>query len=304
MEKRFLNRIRGERAYCASASVFLPQIALARWGTIGVLVLSVFIFNFILFSIRVSGQGSYWNFWTARHYGLSFNFSRGARCAHILFILILECSYGKFPFRISQPNIIFADHPRVARRPRLDLRSIEVRQFNDDLRVQAHQHHLPPPFNDMYDRAGRPSGPGSGTCKCTVTAINGNTISADDIDVDSVRHLTIVVPANDPLLTSLKAGDVIFVAGDESSSTIRAYGIQKRPPSDDQRDADDSFALIRTCCEAELASNHDVASCRPHFSVKQSSEYGKARTSLSKLDSIRASSQNSMRLPIRAYRYS
>jgi hypothetical protein len=88
-------------------------------------------------------------------------------------------------------------------------------------------------MNDFFDRSGRPpGGHDGGMCRCTVVSVSGNTIIADDVDESTTTRLTIIVPSDSPTATTstLKAGDVFFVAGDREGGIIKAFGIRKLPP--------------------------------------------------------------------------
>lgn len=231
MEESILARIRAEAVHVRPRAYFSLQLVALALLAIAVLVFSILVFNFIFFTVRINGNGTLLDFGPRGFLAYALFFPWPFLFLDIACIVLLEMLVRRFRFGYRSPILYLL----------IGLAAICIAggfamdrgtSFNDHLLNRAHENRLPPPFGALYGRAPQPPGPGSGVCKCTITAIHGTTISADDADADPIRHLTIIADPHDPALSTLKVGDVVFVAGDESSSTIRAYGIHRDAPQD------------------------------------------------------------------------
>ena len=84
----------------------------------------------------------------------------------------------------------------------------------------------------MYEGV-RPPPPGSGICRCTILAIEGNVLTVEDTrpigDSGATTTLTVVLPLDSrrATTTDLAVGDVVFIAGEEKDGVIEAFGVKK-----------------------------------------------------------------------------
>lgn len=99
-------------------------------------------------------------------------------------------------------------------------------------RLHDRRDRLPAPVGRLYEGAHRGNMKGSGVCRCTILAIEGNILTVEDTR-DATTTLTVVVPTTGrrATTTDLSVGDVIFIAGEEEGGIIEAFGIRKE---DDQ----------------------------------------------------------------------
>lgn len=211
---------------------FTLRVAASVLLGLAILVISIFICNFILFSIRLNAEDS------LLHFG-----PRGLGAFLRLFpwwlllldlgliallqSLLRQCKLGyRTPvafvmlwllcFSLAAGFLVDRGTP-----------------FNDELLLRADERGLPPPFNDVYGGARRMPPQGGGMCHhCTITAIEGNTLTVIDSRAPATTSITVVLPPNDPraTTTALQVGDTVFIAGDEDDGVIYAFGIRKTPP--------------------------------------------------------------------------
>src|SRR5258708_15496816 len=192
------------------------------------LVVSVFLVNYVFFSLRISGRSSLLNFGARGIYPLLIFFPWTVLLIDIALLILVEWLLKKFRFGYRSPTIYLL-LALVAATMSAGYFIDRGTGFNEVLLRQADEHHLGP-FDDFYTNARRAPPPGSGFCKCTITAINGNVITALDIDVNSSTTLTILLPPDYTDVSSLKVGELIFVAGAVSATdTIQAFGIRPIP---------------------------------------------------------------------------
>jgi hypothetical protein len=87
---------------------------------------------------------------------------------------------------------------------------------------------LPPPLGALYGEFGKQKPRGSGICRCTIESIQGNTITLIDTR-DATTTLTVALPERSLYVStsSLKVGDVVYVAGVEKDGLIQAFGLRK-----------------------------------------------------------------------------
>lgn len=90
---------------------------------------------------------------------------------------------------------------------------------------------LPPPLGMFYEGMHRPPQQGSGVCRCVVLDIDGHTLLVQDTR-GATGTLTVILPDDDrrATTTGVEIGDTIFIAGDERDGVIQAFGIRKERP--------------------------------------------------------------------------
>jgi len=232
LRDKVLAKISKEHVSPHSRAYFAAKIAVLAVIAFAVLAISVFLCNFIFFAIQASGSNHLLGFGNRGLQLFIRVFPWWLLVIDIGLVVILEALLRRFRFGYKSP-VLYLLFGLAIVTISIAYTVDRATPFNDFLRDRAHEHRLPPPLNDIYERSGElPGGPDGGLCRCTITAIQGNIIQADDIDVGTTTHLTIILPQNDERATStgLTVGDVVFIAGDRDGGTLRAYGIQKLPP--------------------------------------------------------------------------
>jgi hypothetical protein len=208
----------------------LHVIAMALLAML-VLMVTVLIINFISFSIRINGHDSLLSFGPQGIGEFIHIFPWWLLGIDLILIALLELLVRSFKFGYRIP-VLYMVLAIVLLSGTIGLVLDRGTTVNDHFLNDADHHRLPGPLNEAFK--GVREAPHPGTCNCTVTGIQGNVLSADDVDPDSTTHYTIIVPMSDPLLPTIKVGDVVFAFGtQQGTSTISAFGLRLQ-----QKDAD------------------------------------------------------------------
>lgn len=230
MKEQILKRINANTLHMRPKLYFTAQVIALVALTFAILVISVFICNFILFSIRINSHDVLLGFGP-----------RGFEAFIILFpwpllvldgglIILLQRLLRKFRFGYKSPVLLlFAG--LIVLTGAIGLILDRDTPLNDVLLRGSDEHRLPMPIGDMYGRA-RHLLPDAGFCKCLITAIDGNTLSV--VDSRSTTTLRVILPMDDGHATTsgLSVGDTILVAGDRDGAIIEAFGVRKVSPDE------------------------------------------------------------------------
>lgn len=211
---------------------FVLKVAALAAVLVGIVLVSVFILNFILFSIRISSQDVLLGFGTRGIEAFLSLFPWSLLAIDILLVFGAQWLLREFKFGYKLPIVYVLAGLLVATGAAgfvLDRGT----GLNDELLSRFDHDELHGPVGQLYGAARHLPPPGQGICRCVITAINGNTLTV--VDSRSTTTLTVVVPEDDPHATTsgLSVGDVIVIAGDGDSDTddivIRAFGVHKLP---------------------------------------------------------------------------
>ncbi len=211
---------------------FIAKVAVLALVALAIVLVSIFLLNFILFSIRISSQDALLGFGARGLAAFFALFPWGLLIIDVLLIagaqwLLREFKAGyKLPISFVLMGLLAAVIVGGALLDRAGL--------NDRLLDRFDRDELHGPLGDLYGSARILPPPGQGVCQCVITAIDGNMLHVQDLR--SAAMLTVIIPSNDPHATTsgLSVGDVVFVAGDgdgdEDDLVIKAFGIRKLPP--------------------------------------------------------------------------
>jgi hypothetical protein len=226
MRERILEKIDTRELSMRPKIYFTLKVAALVLITLAVLVISIFIFNFILFSSRINGHESLLGFGPRGILTFLEFFPWWLLGIDIALIILLEWLLRQFRFGYKSPVLYLLLTLLVVTASTAFLIDRGT-AFNDQLLDRAEHHHLPPPLNNFYGEAHHHASPDSGLCTCIITAISQNSLTLRD--TMSSTTLTVILPPNDPRATStsLKVGDMVFVAGDIDHGVIRAFGLRK-----------------------------------------------------------------------------
>src|SRR6185503_9289372 len=229
MKDAILRKINAKELSMHPRYYFALRVAALVAVSIGVLLVSVFICNFLLFSIRVNSADSYLYF-GLRGWGafLSF-FPWDLFTIDVLLVGTLLWLLRQFKFGYKSPMLYIVLGLiliTVAAGAFLD----RATDINDRALRAADDDRLPGLLDMFYGTARRMPPPGHGVCKCVIVSIQNGMLTLVDLR-DASTTFTAVMPQDDPRATTsgLEPGDVIFVAGDRGSTTVHAFGIRKLP---------------------------------------------------------------------------
>lgn len=237
LKDAILEKIRNKELGMHPRYYFLLRVAALALVSAASLVVSVFILNFILFSIRISSQDVFLNF-GPRGFGafLSF-FPWELLVADVALIAVLLWLIRRFKFGYKSP-LLYTILGVVVLTLGFGFALDRTTGVNEHFLREADEHRLPRPLGDFYGHARRPPPPGSGVCRaCTILSIEGNTLAVSDTRGTSTVVRTVVLPQDNPRATTtmLRVGDVIFIAGDIDGDVIRAFGIHTMSKYDEIR---------------------------------------------------------------------
>jgi hypothetical protein len=225
--ERVLEDIEAKNVQTYSKAHFTFRVIMLAIISFLVLVISVFIFNFVFFYVRISGHNSLLGFGPEGFLFFLQAFPWAFFIVDVSLIIILEWLVRKFRFGYRSPVLYLL----------LGLLAVTISigfcidrfGLNDDLLHQADMHRLPGPFEEMYE-AVHSDASQSGMCRCTITAINGDMVVATDFSENTTTVVMISLPPDSPALGTLKVGDVVFIAGLRSpTGTIQAFGVSSFP---------------------------------------------------------------------------
>jgi hypothetical protein len=223
IKDELMERIRSGTVEMHSSSYFALRVGALFFCVVLALIISVFIFNFIFFSFRLSEQSELLGF--------------GPR--GLLFFLLI------FPWKllVLDGALLFAAE-RLLRQFRLGYRhSVSAlllslliltcafgfaldrgTSLNDDMLERAH-HHVLGPAGEFYEAAPRPWSLESGVCKCVIDEVSTSSVVAHHLGATSTV-LYLIFPKGFAT-TSVHVGDVLFIAGDRDGDSIEVFGVHE-----------------------------------------------------------------------------
>lgn len=239
LKDRLLRDIRTGSLTMTPRLYFTLKVAATILVAIAILVVSIFIVNFIAFSIRIGHHAALLGFGTRGLFAFLALFPWNLLAIDVGLVILLQYLLRQFKFGYRIPSIYLASG-LVAGAIVLGVLLDTATPLNDRILVRSHT--MPPPIGRLYEGARRPPPPGSGICRCAIIGIEGNTLIVEDTR-DATTSLTVILPEDDfrATTTGLSVGDIVFIAGEEEDGVIRAFGVRK-----DDRDGEHMrFMIIR-----------------------------------------------------------
>ena len=204
---------------------FSLQVIATITVIIAILLITIFIINFIFFSIRISGQEQLLGFGSPGIRSFLRFFPWHLLILDGLLFWILQQLLRRFRFGYRIPMLyLFGTLLCLALAAGFILD--RVTPFNE--RMHTGRAHLPPPLAGLYEGQRKKPLRGSGICRCEILAIDGAIITVLDTR-EATSTLTVVVPPDNRRATTsgLSVGDVVFIAGEEKNGIVHAFGIKK-----------------------------------------------------------------------------
>jgi len=227
LKEKILSTINAKGLSMHPKYYFWLRVAAITVVSVAALLISVFIFNFILFSIRLNSHDAFLSFGPRGWGAFLYFFPWELLTLEVVLVGLLLWLLRQFRFGYQSPLlymllglfiITFAAGLMLDR----------TTGINERFLRDADNRRLPPPFNEFYGHARRVPPPGSGVCTCTIVSINGSTLIVSNPRASSTQ-LTAILPPNDARATSsnLKVGDTVFIAGERHDETINVFGLRK-----------------------------------------------------------------------------
>lgn len=226
LKEELLRKIRAQEVSMRPHLYFTFQVAVTIFVALCTLVLTVFIFNFLLFTLRINGHEALLQFGPRGFAAFVRFFPWEILVIDALLIFVLQRLLRQFRFGYQLP-VLYLVCGIVGASAVLGFALDRGTPLNDRLLRGADEQRLPGPIGDFYGKARRPPPIGEGACHCTITAIIGNTLVVQD--TRGTTTLTVLLPVNDPRATTsmLVVGDTVLIVGDREGEAIRAFGVRK-----------------------------------------------------------------------------
>lgn len=229
LKEKLMNEIKsGEVAMTPRVYFTLQWVALV--GTIAaILLVTVFIVNFIFFSIRLNTSEQLLGFGPQGFGAFLHFFPWHLAITDITLVFLLQWLLRRFKFGYRIP-LLYLIGGLILGAGLIGFALDRATPFND--RLHEGRGRLPGPMRGFYDGAKRPH-KGSGICRCTILAIEGNTLTVEDTrpvsEGGATTTLLVVIPPDTrrATTTGLSVGDTVFIAGKEEDGVIEAFGIRK-----------------------------------------------------------------------------
>jgi hypothetical protein len=234
MQKAVLAKITGEKLSMRPRVYFtLKMLALIVCAILALLV-SALLANFVLFHIFESNHAPLLGFGLHGLWLFLVFFPWPLLVLDIVLIVVLERLLREFRFGYRSP-VLYLLLGVLSVAIVLGLALEHGTGFNQDLDHRAHHGEFPSPLNALFLGLHRPPPEGHGVCKCVVTQIAGNVISAIDPHFDATTSITIILPTDtaDATTSGLVIGDTVFVIGEEKDNVIQARGLRIVPADTD-----------------------------------------------------------------------
>jgi hypothetical protein len=226
IREKILEGIKRGEVTMTSRTYFTLRLVGAVAIAIGILLITIFIFNFLYFSIHVSSHDTLLQFGPRGLEFFALLFPWHLLVIDVGLIILLQWLLRQFKsgYRIPVLYLILTLLAAAALFGLL----LASTPLNDDLMARTDR--LPAPLGSVYRHADDQLPPGSGICRCTILAIEGNVLLVQDLRQASTT-LRIVLPDDDDraTTTNLHVGDTVLIAGDEDDGVIRAFGVHTVP---------------------------------------------------------------------------
>lgn len=190
-------------------------------------LVSIFIFSFILFSIRASSQLTLLGFGARGWYLFFLMFPWPLLFLDVVLIAVLELLLRQFRFGYKK-SIVYLLLGLLVIVFALGFALDRGVHIHEGFLERADHQHLPV-FGSFYKGIHRPPPHNEGICRCVVTHINGSTLTAVDDDPSGTTTEVRIMLPNTQATSSIKIGDRIFVVGQLEDGEIHAFGIRFAP---------------------------------------------------------------------------
>lgn len=192
-----------------------------------VLVISVFIFDFILFSIHRQATDALLGFGYRGIAPFLYAFPWTLFIIDVIFIFALHWILRRFHRGYRRPILLGLGG--------LFILTVGIGVIIDtttptnDFLHRGDSRFVPTQIRDLYRSTDRAPRPNNGTCLCVITSIGTTSFTAENAILGTTTQFLIMVPRNERHATtsSLIVGDTVMIAGDRTGDVIRAFGIQK-----------------------------------------------------------------------------
>ncbi len=209
MKNNILEKIRTDEVKMRSKAYFRLKVALLAVVAFLVLLTSIALCSFVIFSLHESGRSFLLDFGSRGFFLFIVLFPWTLFILDAALILLLEKLLAKFSFAYRRPTIYLIGGILVIILT-LGYAIDRVTDLHASLLDRADKGELPL-FGGLYEQLRDQPAP-TGICRCVITSINGNVLTLrDDHPEQGVSILrTFVIPA-DATTSSLRVGERLFI---------------------------------------------------------------------------------------------
>ncbi len=224
LKKAVLEKIQAGEIAMKPKAYFVLSVTALICLSILILVTSVFLISYTLFTLSVSGRLLLLGFGLRGFFAFVLLFPWFIFLLDIAFIWVLDLLIQRFRFAYHRPLIyVFVGTTLVVVLASL---AFNATHFHGELQNRAERKQLPM-FGGMYNHLRDPYEE-RGVFQGVVKNIEGNTFTIDPDEDDSDTRVILVITPDDTVVHDLiTVGDHVFVAGDIIDGEIHAYGIKK-----------------------------------------------------------------------------
>jgi hypothetical protein len=225
LKDTLLHDIRSGKIAMTPRAYFTLKVAALVGIAAAIVVITVFICTFLFFTLRINGDETLLGFGSHGIRAFVRFFPWHLLLIDIALITLLQRLVRHFRAGYTVPVLYLVGGLFVGAIV-LGFALDRGTPFND--RLHEGRNHLPPPIGRFYEGAERAYAHGGRICRCSILAIQDNTLTVQDTRT-ATSSLTIKLPNDSPYATTtgLLIGDIVFIAGEEEDGAIEAFGIRK-----------------------------------------------------------------------------
>lgn len=226
--ERVLAKIRTGKVKAQSRAHIALSIAALIITALAILAVSALLINYIAFGLRVTQRDALLGFGPRGISAFLRLFPWPLVILDLLLVGVGEWLLRSFKFGYRIP-VLYLSIGILIVVAALGVSLDRATPLNETLMMQADRHALPQPVGAVIERLRAADRPAQGVCRCVALSVGTTTITAYDSAMGTTSTYTIVLPRDSRATTSVRAGDVLFVAGDTDDQVFRAYGIRVIP---------------------------------------------------------------------------
>jgi len=208
--RRILERIEKNELVSRPKSFFALRLAGFALTLIAVMIVSIFLWSFMSFSIHSSGHASLIGFGPSGFRVFLSLFPWKLLALEIVLITLLEYLVSSFRFAYKIPILYLI----LGVLGFMVVSGVIVDQtpLHSDLLRMADQHHLPRPFQDLYEGARRPPSRDSGIFQGTVIAVDDSYgTSTDTTNPSQANGPSLIVALDNPSGTGTTTDVTVYL---------------------------------------------------------------------------------------------
>lgn len=220
--KKVLGKILAQEVTMRPRAYFIIKATALIVVAILVLLLSVSVGSFILFSIRTSSEISLLGFGLPGYFIFLNVFPWWLLLLDIGCIILLEWMLRKFRFGYKNSLLYLLSAIVVVT---LFVTILIDQSGASDRALRSVRNHNIPLLGTLYDQGRRPPPIESGACPCIVKAINGNTLTMEETLPDGINRQVMVILPSNQATSSMYIGEHLFIVGNFANGVIHALGL-------------------------------------------------------------------------------